>query len=259
MTALQITAEHMQQYRDAGYIILERVLPDEHLQIFREELAAYIEYIHHEMDRAGTDNIGISHRHKRYFIMNRHEESGRLRQVLFSDYMAMICQATIGDDAYLLNEQFAVKCNEPDTAFSWHQDSGYVNVAHRPWVTCWFALDDMSEANGTIYVLPYSRAGVRKRVPHVRQQGSNDMVGYYGSDPGEPVVVPAGSIVAFSSVTFHRSGPNITDEWRRAFTAEYTSEPSFGDDPPEKWGLFRPFLKGGRRAAQCVDKVEARA
>ena len=41
---------------------------------------------------------------------------------------------------------------------------------------------------------------------------TNDKVGYHGNDPGEPAIVPAGSIVVFSSRTFHRSGPNLTGQ-----------------------------------------------
>ena len=29
---------------------------------------------------------------------------------------------------------------------------------HTPWITCWIALDDVSESNGTIYVLPHTRS-----------------------------------------------------------------------------------------------------
>jgi hypothetical protein len=34
--------------------------------------------------------------------------------------------------------------------------------------SCWIALDDMTEANGTAYLLPYSRPGTRHVVKHVR-------------------------------------------------------------------------------------------
>ena len=41
--------------------------------------------------------------------------------------------------------------------------SGYVgtDTPHRPYLTCWVALDDMSEENGTVHVLPAPRAGIR--------------------------------------------------------------------------------------------------
>lgn len=251
-TQPKITEHHTKQFRERGFFVLDAYLPEEHVALMRDELQHYMDQIHAEMDREGKDVIGINHRNKRYFIMNRHQETGRLRAVLFSDYMADICRATIGDNAWLLNEQYVIKCPGPGTKFSWHQDSGYVALPHRPWITCWLALDGMSEANGTIYVLPFSRAGTRKRIEHVKDPQTNDMVGYTGPDPGDPVICPAGSIAVFSSVVFHRSGTNSTQHNRRAFTAEYSREPLVDPvNPSQKWAMNRPFLSAG----QIVGKV----
>ena len=58
-----------------------------------------------------------------------------------------------------------IKGAETGMKFSWHQDSGYVNYPdHKPYLTCWCALDDMSEANGTVHLLPFSRSGIRSWV-----------------------------------------------------------------------------------------------
>src|SRR5947208_2777756 len=65
----------------------------------------------------------------------------------------------------------------------------------------------MSEENGTISVLPFSRAGTREVIDHVKDPVLNDLVGYFGDDPGDPVIVPSGSIALFSSALLHRSGP----------------------------------------------------
>ena len=85
-------------------------------------------------------------------------------QFIFSDLMAQVVEATVGSDAYLFHEQWVVKGAEQGMKFSWHQDSGYVKwydptTSHRPYVTCWCTLDDVSEENGTVYLLPHSRAG----------------------------------------------------------------------------------------------------
>ena len=63
-----ITDEHRQLYEQEGYFILERAIPDEHLQILRDSCDRLIELMHEEMDRQGTDHIHISHRGKRYHI-----------------------------------------------------------------------------------------------------------------------------------------------------------------------------------------------
>ena len=41
-------------------------------------------------------------------------------------------------------------------------------LPHRPYVFCWCTLDDVTEENGTVYLLPYDRARTRDRVEHVR-------------------------------------------------------------------------------------------
>jgi hypothetical protein len=48
-------------------------------------------------------------------------------------------------------------------------------------------------------------AGTRNVVEHVRDEETNNLVGYFGDDPGDPVIVPAGSIACFSTTVFHRS------------------------------------------------------
>src|SRR2546423_12209845 len=196
------------------------------------------------MAAAGADHLGSDIRDNRYFIANRYRESHRLREFIFGDLMAQICRATIGPDAYLFYEQWVVKGAEKGVKFSWHQDSGYVAAPHRPYVTCWSPLDDVNEENGTVYVLPYSRAGTRTKVEHVRV--GMDLVGYHGADPGEPVIVPAGSIAVFSSVCFHRSGENRSPKMRRVYLTQYSPEPIMRADGTGLSALADSFLKDGR-------------
>ena len=64
--------------------------------------------------------------------------------MVFSELMAEICRATIGDTAFLFYDQYVVKAAEKGIPFSWHQDSGYLGFSHRPYVTIWAAVDDVS-------------------------------------------------------------------------------------------------------------------
>ena len=132
--------------------------------------------------------------------------------------------------------------------FSWHQDSAFNATApHRPYVSIWCALDDMSEANGTTYILPYSRAGTREPVEHTKEEGSNDLVGYHGDDPGDVVLVPAGSIALFSSFTLHRSGVNATDHMRRVYLVQFAPDIIMKADGSGPAGGTDLFLKDGQR------------
>jgi len=243
-----ITPAMKQQFQDEGYFILERALGDYFLELLRGECQIFIDLIHAEMDKQGTDVLHINHRGKRYFIGNRWRESTRLHEFLFSDLMAEVCRATLGPDAFLFVEQFVLKAAEVGMKFAWHQDSGYLGpqTPHKPYLSCWCALDDMKVENGTIDILPFSRFDSRETMQHEQEKGTNDMVGYFGEDSGVPVIVPAGSIAVFSSRMFHRSGSNLTKTMRRVYLAQYSCEPILRNDGSGKsWGMAVPFLKRG--------------
>jgi ectoine hydroxylase-related dioxygenase (phytanoyl-CoA dioxygenase family) len=244
-----VTREHVAQFRDEGYFVLDRVLTDEQLELLRGGAQYSIDKLDAAMDAAGTDTLGINHRGKRYFSNMIYQDRPELRQFLFSDTMADICRATLGDDAYLFWEQYVIKAGDPDTAFAWHQDSGYVHEDHEPYLTCWIALDDVTEENGSVYLLPYSRSGIRSYIKHIHDPELNDMVCYFGSDPGIPMTAAAGSIVVFSSVVIHRSGPNRTDRNRRVYLAQYSKDIIPSKDGTGAHGSFDPFLKAGQIVA----------
>lgn len=246
-----ITAEHRRQFETEGFFILERAIPDEHLQILREACDSLIERMHAEMDRLGTDHIHISHRGKRYHIAKQYEHAPRLKEYVFSELMAEICRATIGETAFLFYDQYVVKAAEQGIKFSWHQDSGYLGFFHRPYVTVWAAVDDVSEENGTVYALPFSKVGIRTIVEHVRDAETGDKIGYFGDEPGVPAIVPAGSLVVMSSVTFHRSGANRTDQMRRAYVTQYCPELIYRPGTQELMHLGVPFLREGQIVAQA--------
>jgi ectoine hydroxylase-related dioxygenase (phytanoyl-CoA dioxygenase family) len=245
--AAHVTPEQAQRFRDEGFFVLENVVPPADLEALRNECQRFIDERDAEMDRLGVDTIDLDHRGQRYFV-HAWGKSSAVERFLASDLMLQIAQAALGDTVYLFNEQYVVKAAERGMKFGWHQDSGFIPYAHRPYLTCWIALDDVTEANGTVYLLPYSRAGTRDVVEHVREEETNDLVGYFGDDPGDPVLVPAGSIACFSSTVFHRSGPNTTDHMRRVHLAQYSSEPILDEDRTAPRHLAEPLLVDGERA-----------
>jgi ectoine hydroxylase-related dioxygenase (phytanoyl-CoA dioxygenase family) len=224
-----VSPDQARQFREEGFFVLERVVPERQLATLRDECQRFVDASDREMDRLGVDQHDLDHRGRRYFV-HAYGKSPAVQRILFSDPMAQIARAALGDDVYLFNEQYVVKGAERGMKFGWHQDSGFIDYAHPPYLTCWIALDDANEENGTVYLLPYSRAGTRELVEHVRDEETNDMIGYFGPDPGDPVVVPAGSVACFSSTVFHRSGPNTTDRMRRVYVAQYSAAPILNAD-----------------------------
>lgn len=245
----KISEDQKRQYREEGFFILERIISDRQLEILRDACGVLIDLMHQEMDRLNTDHIHISHRHRRYHIAKQFAQVPQLSEYIFSPLMAEICQATIGNEAFLFYDQYVVKSAEQGSHFSWHQDGGYLGFPHRPYVTIWAAVDDMTLENGTAYVMPYSTIGIRTLVEHVRDPVSGDKVGYFGNAEGVPAIVPAGSLVVFSSLCFHRSGQNTTDQMRRAYVTQYSPEPIYRPGSQELLHLGIPFLSQGHRVS----------
>jgi len=244
---LVITGEQKRQYQEDGFFILDKVIPDDDLTMLRSECTELIKEQDREMDRLGTDVLNLSRRNSRYFVFLAYKTRPALGTFLFSELFAEICRATIGDTAYLFWEQFVVKGTDKKGAeFGWHQDSGYVDGQHKPYVNAWIPLDDVHVENGTIYLLPYSLAGTREKVEHKIVEGSSDREGYFGPEKGSPAVCQAGSIVVFSSLTFHRSGANNTENMRRAYAVQFSPEIIYEPDGTLK-GLDELFLMNGKR------------
>ena len=171
----------------------------------------------------GLHNIGLGRR--RQFLRHRHPDYPELEEFLLTGASARLAWDLMGGKAYLFNEQFVVKGAKKGASFAWHQDGAYVGFDHPAYLTVWIALDDATEANGCVFILPRNLDEQPGIDPHEWVEDGTEMNGYSGDDPGTPVECPAGSIVGFSSLTLHRSGPNTTDRPRRAYICQYSPEP----------------------------------
>lgn len=249
-TTSLVTDAHLRQFKEKGFFVLESVIPESHLEMMRSACGSLIAQIDERADQEHRP------RTTKYFFSVWDEPTGanpikdaaraQVRQFVFSDLMAEITRVLLGDDVYLSFEQFVVKAAEKGGTFAWHQDSAYVPAPHAPYLTCWCTLDDVTEENGTVYMLPYDRAGTRELVAHTKLEDDFDLIGYRGDDPGDAVLAPAGSIALFSSHVLHRSGLNTTARQRRIYLPQYSAAPLL-DDNGKPFYIAEPFLKGGER------------
>jgi ectoine hydroxylase-related dioxygenase (phytanoyl-CoA dioxygenase family) len=243
------------QFAAEGYAVFDRVVSSDMLEILREQCSVFIAREDARMDELGVDTIGITHRGRRYFANRCQRTQPALRRFLFSELMADVCRATLGEDAYFFFDQFVVKGPDGGLPFGWHQDSGYVvgnggPVDHRPYLTCWCPLDDATVQNGTVRLLPFSavpqsRAGI---LPHERQPKTNDLVGWTDDTGALTIEAIAGSIVVFSSLILHATGANLTTKLRRVYLAQYTAEAMLNPGTRDLRNDAVPVLSRGARA-----------
>ena len=253
-----INEGHLAQFAADGFFVLPAAVGGDDLAMLREECAWAEGIVTAAMDAENTDTIGLNHRGRRTIVPLQYKKSARLPGFLFGPLMAEICRRTLGDEAYLFLEQFVVKGADTGMKLGWHQDAGYLPFDPPLYITAWVALDDVDADNGTVFMLPYGKAGTRARVDHQLEAGSNDKVGYFGDDPGVPVVGPAGTVAVFTCTCFHRSGGNRTGAPRRAYLAQYSEKPIY--TPGEGLRHFAdPFLRDGAVVAETNPAVLATA
>jgi len=126
----------------------------------------------------------------------------------------------IGPDVRLYWDQSVYKKPETRKEFPWHQDNGYTYVEPQQYLTCWVALTDATLGNGCPWLVP----GLHL---HGTLKHWWTPLGYRcleAADGAVPVELEAGSIAVFSSLTPHRTGPNLTDGVRKAYILQYAPE-----------------------------------
>ena len=147
--------------------------------------------------------------------------SEMVKQFISRQPFADICHDLIGPDVRLYWDQLVYKQTEKPRRFPWHQDNGYGFVEPQQYLTCWIPLVDVHVGNGCPWI-----------VPKVHQRGTLsheyvDPLGYecFNDHPDAiPVEAEAGSIVIFSSLTPHKTGPNVSEEIRKAYIVQYAPD-----------------------------------
>jgi ectoine hydroxylase-related dioxygenase (phytanoyl-CoA dioxygenase family) len=151
------------------------------------------------------------------FTIHLVKRSAWLKQLVSTGVLADIAHDLVGPDVNFYWDQAVYKKPERPQRFPWHQDNGYNFVEPQRYLTCWIALTDATPDNGCPVV-----------VQGLHRQGTlehwwTDYGWQCIEDPSGTVTVSAkaGDIVVFSSLSPHQTGPNLTDEVRKAYIVQY--------------------------------------
>ena len=163
-----VTPEMIRQYRDEGYFVLESVLSAEDLELIRGGAQYSVDRLDARMTAEGVDRLGINARGKRYFSEMVYVERPELQAVRLrsDDGSRLPGRARCGRVPVL----GAVRDQGRRSGHHLRLAPGLRLRARgpQPYLTCWIALDDVTEENGSVYLLPYSRSGIRSYIKHVR-------------------------------------------------------------------------------------------
>jgi phytanoyl-CoA hydroxylase len=210
-----VTAEMRQQFEGKGYFILEGFFTGKEI----DGVASAIDHFaaSHEKKMREEGAQGISRPGEISFTAHLAERDPAIAAFCRHQKMVALTTELIGPDVRLYWDQSVYKQPETPREFPWHQDNGYTPVEPEQYYTCWLALNDATLENGCIWVLPGSHK--QGTLPH--SDSPIGRVGYTGEDQGIPVPVSKGSMIVFSSLLLHKSGPNISSGTRKAYIIQY--------------------------------------
>ncbi|MFD2611919.1 phytanoyl-CoA dioxygenase family protein [Paenibacillus gansuensis] len=224
-----LTKEQLQHYDDQGYIILNRLFTEEEVDAIRCRIDRFDDASEAALRKAGQSFNSIPNQIN--FTCNLARQDPTLERFISDRRFVELTTPILGPDIRLYWDQSVYKRPEANRDFPWHQDNGYVPTDPVHYMTCWLALEDATLENGCIWVKPEShKLGF---VEHVKTDIGWQC--YFGEDPGMPVPLKKGSMVAFHSLLFHRSTPNRSQTTRKAYIMQYSMD---GAKHPETGELF---------------------
>ncbi|MGB1150723.1 MAG: phytanoyl-CoA dioxygenase family protein, partial [Candidatus Pseudothioglobus sp.] len=154
----KLTQQKVNEFKSQGYLIFEDFVSSEALSELKESLNCIFNAIDNDSNRLkqSYDNkhYGDISKEGRKFFKNQSRYYPSIQRYLKSKPIKEIVTKLLDGDAFIFNEQFVIKEPNTPSSFNWHQDSGYINFDHKPYLTTWLALDDTHSLNGPLSVIP---------------------------------------------------------------------------------------------------------
>ena len=225
----KLTQQKVNEFKSQGYLIFEDFVSSEALSELKESLNSIFNAIDNDSNRLkqSYDNkhYGDISKEGRKFLKNQSRYYPTIQRYLKSKPIKEIVTKLLDGDAFIFNDQFVIKEPNTPSSFNWHQDSGYVNFDHKPYLTTWLALDDTHPLNGPLSIIPTNIETTTEVITHQWSDKSKDLFIQVDESKAKKLYVSEGTLVVFSSLTPHASGANQSSKTRTAYLAQYSSEP----------------------------------
>jgi len=230
----RLSAAQLAAFDARGFIKLEGVFTAEEIAAVTRAIDP-LEAAAEAKLRAAGGKVSISEADAITFAAHIVRQSAVLRDFAAHPAIADICHDLVGDDVRLYWDQSVYKKWQKPQEFPWHQDNGYTFIEPQQYLTLWLPLVDVDEENGCPWIAPgMHRLGTLEHwATPIGLKCLEDAAN------AVPVPARAGDAIVFSSLTPHRTGPNLkVGTVRKAYILQYAHDPSVAT------------YRDGRRAAQ---------
>lgn len=254
-----LTTEQVKEFHNNGFVKGDIILNDEEVEILREQLDLVM--------NGESVKKPILNRN-----LNQNKDSEFAMKMAKSDTVVQILNMWMVSDAFFnhaanqkICEDIAKLCNDTDTLRIWHDQVQYKppviggpggwHQDHPAWpiiqpaelVSAWVALDDATIENGCMWMVPKSHKwGDHQRYltdsPDFKPlHAKPELLPEGASTEAVPFEIKKGQVGYHHCLTWHGSGPNLSQRKRRAIAVHYM--PGYVRYEPSGSHPMEPFVK----------------
>lgn len=237
-----LSGEEILKFTENGFLRVGRVLSDEKIEQIRLEIAKFrkteqeIDLLDLSQWEVGEGGVPQEPGKTVSFLFNLWRTSPVYRTLIMDERFALWSSQVLGcRDVRVMEDNALSKDPLSGGELKWHQDFSYWPLAQPNAVTLWIALDDVTLENGAMHMAVGSHL-LGERLPTVFGTGAS-----YFKDRRPKSVMPivephsigldtevmtlsAGEATLHHSLTWHASGPNKTNNPRRAAVCRYVAD-----------------------------------
>ena len=214
------TADQVAQFEEDGFFLLKDAFDANQVTDLIKEIDPFEQEAERFLRTQPGGKVFISKADAITFTKHLVKRSPKLRQFSTAEPLVGLCHDLIGPDVRLYWEQAVYKKPGNPEEFPFHQDNGYTYLEPQQYLTCWIALTDADENNGCPWVIP----GVHRQGTLAHEMTPLGWCCAPSSSKAIPIPATAGDIVVFSSLTPHRTGPNLTEDVRKSYIVQYAPD-----------------------------------
>ncbi len=232
VTAAALNDEDVARYEREGFLVCPSLFGADDLRLVREDIeritrealasGEYADVL--EIEPEAVDGKVMARR-----IYNPFHQGGAFRKLGASPLVLDRIASLIGPEFDLQHSKLNMKPARVGSVVEWHQDLAYFPHTNDSLVTTLVYLDDATEENGCLEVLPGNH---HQFLDHFNPDGSfagmiTESIEAASHGAPQPLPAPAGSVIFMHCMLPHRSLPNRSTWPRRTLIFEYRAADAF--------------------------------
>lgn len=233
-----LTQAEIERFHEVGFIVVAGVVPPATVAALNADLAGWEDESRGHLanwDRMSNGKMRFdlepghsAERPKLRRVASPCDISGAYRDFLFSGPVPALVAQLVGPGVKFHHCKLNTKMPGMAAVVDWHQDLPFEPHTNTDLVTTLTLLDDMTEENGCLRVVPGSH---RERLSHYQGDSFAGATDPALSDgflrDSLPVLGRAGDVCLMHGLAVHGSQANRSDRPRRLFIAEMTAADNF--------------------------------